>query len=182
MAIVALVGSLAAALESVRECGESHVWIDLEHGLVVGNFPKPIMRFDFATEKFAPLEIENAPQKRRISLVGNAKRFVKKYELEIFDTIYETASAKQTLVHGLNEIEKISSGTHEKISRIKKQSKRHVAKTQEDLYDVKHQRIHSERLDSGYYVGTNNKSHEAFGVLKKAAELAGISDFAIREK
>jgi hypothetical protein len=149
-------------------------------------------RFDFASETAIPLSsIESGDQpvgqapapKRQISLLHEAKRVVQICEIETRDAVYRLGSATQMLIHGLNLIEEARPGTLEKLSHRKKQSKRPVAKTRAALYDGEHPEAHSAQLKSGWYVGTNNKAAEARGVLRQAAEIAGLvwgTDFSVR--
>lgn len=173
MAAIVQLKRLANALVSVSTRFE-HAWLDDAEGLVVGVFPTPEMRFDFAIEALVPVRPGSVPEKRIISLLGQAKRVVRKYEIETGEAIYTVGSATQMLIEGLNIIEEKFPGTLEKLSDDKKRTKRPVARNREDLYDVPHPHNHSAELKSGYFVATNNKDHEARGFLRSAAEIAGL--------
>ena len=190
MAIIARAEALARVFEENARSFGPQVWLDPVHGLVAGVFPSAVVTFDFASEKAVALSGESeetvanttAP-KRHISLLHEAKRVGQVYEIETADTVYRLGSATQMLIHGLDLIETARPGTMEKLSSRKKQSKRPVAKTRAALYDVAHPESHSAQLKSGWYVGTNNKASEARGVLRQAAELAGLvwgEDFGVR--
>ncbi len=157
---------------------------------MAGVFPSPMVKFDFASEKTVALFGETrytmpspAAPKRQVSLLHEAKRVGQICEIETADAIYRLGSATQMLIHGLDLIEEARPGTMEKLSTRKKQSKRPVAKTRAALYDIEHPESHSAQLKCGWYVGTNNKASEARGVLRQAAELAGLvwgKDFTVR--
>ncbi|MGV9008454.1 hypothetical protein [Brevundimonas sp.] len=190
MAVIARAGALASVFEEHSERFGPQIWLDPVHGLVGGVFPSPMVKFDFASERAVPVSeepLDAGPQtgtpKRQISLLHQAKRVGQICEIETADAIYRLGSATQMLIHGLDLIEAARPGTMEKLSARKKQSKRPVAKTRAALYDIKHPDSHSAELKCGWYVGTNNRASEARGVLRQAAELAGLvwgKDFAVR--
>lgn len=183
MATVAQLKSLVENFTSVP-VGAQHVWLDDRHGLVVGNFPMPTMRFDFGSEALVSLALAPPLQEKRvISFLAQAKRVGQKYELETDDAIYKFGSATQLLIEGLNVIEERVPGTLEKFSMRKGRSKRAVARTRADLYDYPHPDSHSAELKSGYFVATNNKDPEARGFLREAADIAGLKwgkNFVVR--
>jgi hypothetical protein len=192
MAVIARVEALASALEADVPTFGPQIWLDPLDGLVAGVFPWPSAKFDFATERAIPLSTRETPieseiraprSKRQVSLLHEAKRVVQHCEIETQDAIYRLGSTTQMLIHGLNLIEDAWPGTLEKLSARKKQSKRPVARTRAELYDVEHPDSHSAQLKNGWYVATNNKAAEARGVLRQAVEIAGLVwgvDFNIR--
>ena len=123
MAGIAQLGTLVSALSNLPGASDSHVWIDPQLGLVMGVYPSPYSRFDFAAEAVELLKPEKAAPKPTISLLGEAKRVVQKYEIETNDAIYVVGSATQLLVQGLDLIERINPGTLERFSKQKKQTK-----------------------------------------------------------
>lgn len=177
MAQIATVKALISSFEN--KDSEAHVWLDNIHGLVVGKYPAPDTKFDFSTESF--VGIAAAKAKPVISMLGGARRITRKYEIETAEEIYLVGSATQALIQGLDVIEKLAPGTLDKLAARKKQSKRPVARNRTDLYDVHHPLSHSERLQCGFFVATNNKASEAIGVLREAASLGGLEDaFKVR--
>jgi hypothetical protein len=192
MAVIARAEALASVFESSREAFGPQVWLDPVHGLVAGVFPSPMTRFDFASETAVAISStqpaekrvgQKSAPKRQVSLLHEAKRVGQICEIETPDAVYRLGSATQMLIHGLNLIEEARPGTLERLSHRKKQSKRPVAKTRAALYDVEHPKTHSAELKNGWYVGTNNKAAEARGVLRQAADIAGLvwgEDFCIR--
>lgn len=173
MAAVAQLKSLVENFSSVP-LGAQHVWLDDCHGLVVGDYPTPQMRFDFASEALVSVAPASPKEKKVISFLAQARRVGQRYELETEDAIYKFGSATQLLIEGLNIIEDKFPGTLEKFSTRKKRSKCPVARTRAELYDVPHPESHSAELKAGYYVATNNKDPEARGFLREAAEIAGL--------
>lgn len=182
MATVAQVKSLVETFTSTQLHAQ-HVWLDEKHGLVVGDFPKPEMRFDFGSESLVSVAPAPPKEKRVISFLAQAKRVGQRYELETDDAIYKFGSATQLLIEGLNIIEEKVPGTLEKFSLRKGRSKRAVARTRAELYDYPHPDSHSAVLKSGYFVATNNKDPEARGFLREAAEISGLKwgkNFTVR--
>ena len=186
---MAVVAQLKNMVESFAETPvrAKHVWLDNRFGLVIGDFPTPEMRFDFASEalvNLAPPPHTQTMEKKVISFLAQAKRVGQKYELETDEAIYKFGSATQLLIEGLNLIEEKFPGTLEKFSMRKGRSKRAVAKARDELYDYPHPDSHSAELKSGYFVATNNKDPEARGFLRDAAEIAGFNwgkNFIVRK-
>jgi len=174
MAAVARMESLTSALAGADALGGSHVWLDVQFGLVTGTFPSPAARFDFAEEKLVSIACEKSEPKRIVSLLGEAKRVGQVYEIETTGAVYRVGSATQMLIHGLNLIEDERPGTLEILSTRRKRSKRPVARAHADLYDLPHPETHSAQLKSGYFVATNNKAYEALGYVREAVEIAGL--------
>lgn len=183
-----------------------HMWSDeTVGGVVFGVFPRPYFVFDFGQERFVAAdretssekmkETESAPklsvdedirsaaaQKPRVPMRHKAPRVTGTYEVETAEQIFVLGSATQTLLHGLEIIERMAPGTLEKLSLMKKRSKRPVALKREDLYEMTSQMKYSEKLENGYWVATNNKGIEALGVVRVAAKLANLSkmQFSVR--
>jgi hypothetical protein len=87
----------------------------------------------------------------------------------------ECRSVKELLIDGLRSIEAEYPGTLDKLSRLKKRTKRIVARERNDLFDQKHLIAdHSEQLMRGWWVGTNNSSSETEAWLKQAVSCAGL--------
>lgn len=184
MAAVSSSSSLSGSFADGGALVGAHVWLDRELGLVTGDYPNPSAKFDFGEEKLILIVSGKMPEaKKRISHLAKAPRVVKCYELETDTEIHVVGSATQLLIEGLNLLERIAPGTLEAFSLKKGRTKRAVAKTREELYDVPHPLSHSKKLASGFYVATNNKSSEAQGFLKQATEIAGLTwgkNFTVR--
>lgn len=182
MAAVAQLELLLRALESAAASGQ-HAWLDDVHGLVIGSYPQPEMRFDFANDKLVIAKPNTPKEKKVISFLSKAKRVGQKFDLETEDAIYKFGSNTQLLIEGLNIIEDKYPGTLESFSTWKGRSKRPVARNREDLYDGPHSITHSAKLKSGYFVATNNKGLESREFLREAAQIAGLEwgkNFAVR--
>lgn len=184
MAVVSSSSSLSGSFADGGMLIGAHVWLDRELGLVTGHYPTPRAKFDFGEEKLVPIVSDKIPApKKRISHLSKARRVGKCYELETDTEIHVVGSATQLLIEGLTVLERIAPGTLEAFSLRKGRTKRAVAKTREELYDVPHPLSHSEKLASGFYVATNNKDSEARGFLMQAAEIAGLTwgkNFTVR--
>jgi len=182
---------LANELKAVEKGGGAHVWIDSASRMIVGDFPQAIMFFDFTREAFMPLPNESGPAamekkqagKKRVSLLNLAPRVTQIFEIETDVAIHEVGSATEALVRGLDIIEDKRPGTHLELAKEKKRTKRMVAQEREQLYDHPHPPEHSRKLKSGFWVATNNKADEAISYLKKAADMAGMTEsFSVRRK
>lgn len=184
MAVVAHAGAFSAQFAPGSKMVGQHVWLHPDHGLVSGTYPTPEVRFDFGEEKLLSLESKAAViEKIKISHLAQARRIVRRYELETESEIHTFGSATQLLVEGLNLIENIAPGTLDKLAEHKGRSKRVVAKKHEDLYNIPRPLSFSQKLKSGLFVATNNKDAEARGFLRQAAELADLEwgkDFTVR--
>ncbi len=182
MAAIANLSTLTRVLtERASSKPAEHVWIAANLGLVVGKFPEPVAIFDFVAEEMIPLSAEHHTPKRVDDRRTLAKRTRDTYEIETTETIFRFASATQALVDGLEILEELSPGTLDKLCRMKKKrSKRPVARSHEELYDVHHPTSHSVKLANGFFVATNNKALEAVWVLRDAAKLSGVREFAVR--
>jgi len=173
MAAITQAKTLAVTLtEHTAKTASEHAWIDPDHGLVAGIFPVAHVKYDFVAERLVPLGGPRPP-KKKIDLTGAAKRVGEIYEIETADAIYRVGSATQMLIEGLNIIEDIFPGTIAGMPG-KKRTKQVVAKTRSELYDIPHPDSHSALLKNGYFVATNNKSIEALGYLREAAQQAGL--------
>ncbi len=186
MAVVAHADTFSARFANGARLVGQHVWLDKKLGLVTGTYPTPDAQFDFGEEKLVSVQAEAANfDKKRISHLAQARRVVKRYELETETEIHTFGSATQLLVEGLNLVEELAPGTLEKFAQQKGRSKRAVAKTREELYNVPHPSSHSQKLKSGFYVATNNKSAEARDYLRQAVEIAGLQwgkNFTVRRQ
>lgn len=186
MAVIAHSDSFSAQFASGARLVGQHVWLDKELGLVTGTYPMAEAKFDFGQEELVSVKTDAAIlDKKRISHLAQARRVVRRYELETETEIHIFGSATQLLVEGLNLVEDVAPGTLEKFAQLKGRSKRAVAKTREELYDLPHPPSHSQKLKSGFYVATNNKDAEARGYLRQAVEIAGLQwgkNFTVRRQ
>ena len=180
MVALASVGKLVESLAELKDEKASHVWLDDVHGLVVGRYPDPTLCFDFAAERMIPVILEasttHLPKTAKPveSLLYKAGRIRSVSRIETPEAIYEVGSATQMLVEGLNIVERMRPGTIEKFALEKGITKRPVATSHRELYDVPHPSEHSTKLDNGYYVATNNKAYEAVRFLRRAIQIAGL--------
>src|SRR5688572_514878 len=95
-----------------------HVWLDKKLGLVTGTYPTPDAKFDFGEERLVSVQAEAVNfDKKRISHLAQARRVVRRYELETETEIHTFGSATQLLVEGLNLVEETAPGTLEKFAQ-----------------------------------------------------------------
>ncbi len=188
MAALSSVSSFQREVARIDVSSCPHVWIAGD-ALAFGKFPDAAALFDFTSETLRWESQERRDptatvEKKRISKLSTAKRITERHEIETTDKIYEVGSATHALTTGLEIIENLVPGTLDKLSLEKKQSKRPVSRKLEDLYDVPKQRRYSEQISTGHFVATNNKGPEARGVLRRAAQIAGLSadQFVVRKR
>jgi len=87
-------------------------------------------------------------------------------------------SLKAYLLRALYCIEREAPGTLEKLSQIRNQTKRIVARDRTSLFEGKKDDFiekHSFDLGNGYFVGTNNSADEVDNWLHKAVVAAGLT-------
>jgi hypothetical protein len=104
-----------------------------------------------------------------------ASRKSGKYHLVAFGDTVKTYSLKDLLSAGLQALEKAKPGTLEKLSNVKKSTKRIVAANPSDLFDTPGlSEPYSRKLVNGWWYGTNNSAQETNAWLKRACEAAGV--------
>ena len=92
-----------------------------------------------------------------------------------FGETVDTYSLKDLLSAGLHALEKVKPGTLEKLSKVKKSTKRIVAKNPSDLFDTPGlSETYSQKLMDGWSYGTNNSAQETNAWLERACEAAGV--------
>lgn len=126
---------------------------------------------DLAEEKVipgnSPIEIP-APAPK-------ASRKSGKYQLVAFGETVDTYSLKDLLSAGLQALETAKPGTLEKLSKVKKSTKRIVAQSPSDLFDTPGlSETYSQKLMDGWWYGTNNSAQETNAWLERACEAAGV--------
>lgn len=104
-----------------------------------------------------------------------ASRKSGKYSLVAFEETVDAYSLKDLLSAGLLALEKARPGTLERLSKVKKSTKRIVAKTPSDLFDTPGlSETYSQKLQDGWWYGTNNSAKETNAWLECACEAAGV--------
>lgn len=191
MAQVTLTEALLEQLGKTKH-SNTHAWIDEEHRLVTGQYPKATAWFDFGAEKLVQFDsgdLGSQPKpKEFVSLLHQTSRKTEEIDIETPSAIYRVGSYTQLMIVGMNLIEELVPGAHKMIAQdpaMKGRNKRPIAASHKELYDNPDKdEKHSTKLKSGYFVATNNKSEEAWGYIKKAAIAVGLKwgkDFSIRK-
>jgi hypothetical protein len=109
-----------------------------------------------------------SPTRRPSRQTGN-------YPMEILGQRVVCISLKHLLSEGLKRIEAHQQGTLDKLSRVKKRTKRIVARDRAGLFDkVKLQEKYSEKLTDGWWFGTNNSADETKAWLQQACYIARL--------
>lgn len=189
---MAQVASTKALLEHMGRTANKHVWIDEENRLVTGPYPNATAWFDFGNEKLVPFEMSaSEPQsrpKKFVSLLHQTGRKTQEIDIETQSAIYRVGSYTQLMIVGMDLIEELVPGAHQKLAndpKMKGRAKRPIAASHRQLYDDPHKdEKFSAKLKSGYFVATNNKSEESWGYVKKAAIAVGLKwgeDFSVRK-
>ncbi len=190
MAQVTLTEALLEQLGKTKH-SNTHAWIDEEHRLVTGQYPKATAWFDFGAEKLVQFDLGEGSQpqpKKFVSLLHQTSRKTEEIDIETPSAIYRVGSYTQLMVVGFDLIEELVPGAHQKLAndpKMKGRAKRPIAASHRGLYDDPHKdEKFSAKLKSGYYVATNNRSEESWGYVKKAAISVGLKwgrDFSIRK-
>ena len=197
MANLALLRSpkLIELVRSADPHGEMCVTVLTDHSLALGADPlKPSTVIDFSSEEVRPYTNSLAGQAISTTdgplstALGDPapgtdplharQRIARNLGTRWFDingNRTECGSVKELLLNGLRSIETRNQGTLEKLSHIKKRTKRIVARDRNDLFgDPKLVKQYSEQLLNGWWVGTNNSSAEVESWLQQAVSLAGL--------
>ena len=104
-----------------------------------------------------------------------ASRKSGKYQLNAFGETVEAHSLKDLLGAGLRALEKERPGTLEKLSKVKKTTKRIVAHDPKDLFEqASLAEKFGTQLVNGWWYGTNNSAQETEAWLQRACECAGV--------
>lgn len=189
---MAQVASTEALLEQMGRTTNTHVWIDEENQLVTGPYPNATAWFDFGNEKLVPFELSASEpqlrQKKFVSLLHQAGRKTQEIDIETHSAIYRVGSYTQLMIVGMDLIEELVPGAHQKLAhdpKMKGRAKRPIAASHRQLYDDPHKdEKFSTKLKSGYFVATNNKSDESWEYVKRASTAVGLKwgkDFSIRK-
>lgn len=126
---------------------------------------------DLAEEKVIP---GNSPIAISVTAPKTSRKSGK-YQLIVFGETVDTHSLKDLLSAGLLALEKAKPGTLEKLSKVKKSTKRIVARNPSDLFDTPGlSGTYSQQLMAGWWYGTNNSALETKVWLERACECAGV--------
>lgn len=131
----------------------------------------PIVIIDLAAEKVVPV---NATPQVHVAKPTVTKQ-TGKYNLAAFGETYSANSLKELLAFGLCALEKQNPGTLNKLSNIKKSTKRIVARDPDHLFDTAGlSETFAVKLMDGWWYGTNNSKQETEDWLKRACDCAGV--------
>jgi hypothetical protein len=150
--------------------------------LVFGLDPlRPTNFIDFANEALGTQgesETAHGPLSARAPETNGARlsRSSGDYWLEVRGKRIECSSLKELLAEGLKSLDRVKPGTLDNLSRIRKRSRRIVARDANQLFDKPHLvKDYAEQLVNGWYYGTNNSARETEAWLRRAAECAGLT-------
>jgi hypothetical protein len=191
MATVAYVRS-GKLIELLREVDpKSEMLVSIVNGcqLALGRDPlRPTSVIDFSNETHSdvapangaavPAKAEQTPQKLTVGdFTSRAGRVSGQHWFELKGKKRECRSVKDLLLQSLKAIEAERPGTLEKLSGLRKRTKKIVAREPNQLFLVNKHLVkdHAEQLVDGWWVGTNNSSQETEAWLRQAAEYAGLS-------
>lgn len=92
-----------------------------------------------------------------------------------FDSVRIPArSQKELLIRSFMYLEDAFPGTLERLSHVKRRTKRIVSETVGELYERPHLSRYATRILDRWWVATNNKSDEVRDWIRIAARLAGV--------
>jgi|GEM_PF-4893326 len=152
--------------------------------LSIGPAPSPqAFVFDFETETLktgvgTPSSRPHTPAVRfddRDLPQGRAQRATGRYTFTHNDVAFARSSLADLLEAVLAYLEKQKPGALEKLSAIKKRTRRIVARDKRDLFDKTHlAKDHARMITGGWWMGTNNSSAETRNWIRQACDAAGI--------
>jgi hypothetical protein len=191
MATVAYVRS-GKLIELLREVDpKSEMLVSIVNGcqLALGRDPlRPASVIDFSNETHSavapangaavPAKAEQTPQKStEVDFTSRVGRVSGQHWFELKGKKRECRSVKDLLLQSLKAIEAERPGTLEKLSGLRKRTKKIVAREPNQLFLVNKHLVkdHAEQLMGGWWVGTNNSSQETEAWLRQAAEYADLS-------
>ena len=163
--------------------GDQPVWVLAPDQLGLGSDRlKPHSIIDLATEAVrtevaAPPKPERQLPSPTVSFLPSPKasRQTGKYLAEVRGQTIECTSLKHLLGEGLRALENEQPGTLDKLSRVKKRTKRIVARNPGELFDQPELSAkYAERLSDAWWYGTNNSAAETKTWLERGCEIAGL--------
>jgi hypothetical protein len=186
MASVMAAAKLAALLKSSDPKGVMHVQV-LGDRVVLGVNPsQPTHMVDFSNERVVPYAASAIQTSSSEMPSSNGVKFPRRsgdYWFEIKGKRTECGSLKELLAEALKVLERTKPGTLDSLSRIRGRSRRIVARDPGQLFDKPRLvKKYAEKLNGGWYYGTNNSARETGVWLERGAECAGLtlgSDFII---
>jgi hypothetical protein len=187
MASIIAAAKLADLLRSADPHSAMHVQV-LGERVVLGVNPlQPTHMIDFSNEKVLPYaaSVVQSTSSGEASRTNGTKfpRRSGDYWFEVKGKRTECSSLKELLAEALKSLERTKPGTLDSLSRIRGRSRRIVARDANQLFDKPHLvKEYAERLNNGWYYGTNNSARETCVWMQRAAECAGLksgSDFLI---
>ncbi len=109
-------------------------------------------------------------------IVQKISRKSGKYFFDFFGQTREVNSLKELLAEGLLALENACPGTIEKLSQVKKNTKRIVSRLPSDLFDTPGlSEKYSQKLSDGWWFGTNNSAQETKAWLERACNCANVT-------
>jgi hypothetical protein len=169
---------LVDLLKTANASGNLHVSVLTANQLALGADPlKPTSVIDFSKEAVRPITSQDAQIEVRAEVRAppRASRRSGKYLLDIKGNTIECGSLKDLLAEGLRALEKHQRGTLDKLSAIKRRTKRIVAREAQRLFDQPElAEKYAARLTDGWWYGTNNSADETNTWLRRGADLAGL--------
>jgi hypothetical protein len=196
-------GKLIGLLSTADPTGQMFVMVKATNRLALGSDPfNPSLTLDLTKEITAPYLLESSAANVNRSgeaLNGEHKdhppssaptlhhvahglgRDTGKCWFRMNGQRTECRSRIELLTSALQAIELMRPGTSEKLSHIKKRTKRIIARNPTELFESQHLvRDYAKQLGNGWWIGTNNSSAETRRWLIHAVECAGLrwgSDF-----
>lgn len=170
---------LAGLVRRAASDGHKYAMIRSSSELAVGTDPfNPTHVIDFESEMIRDVSefgTNVVPPIREPEVVRHGRR-TGRYSVTVKGEEIACSSLKDLLANGLKKIEEVRPGTLEELSSIKPRSKRIVARQPHLLFEQKRLADrYAERLNEGWWYGTNNSEDETRTWLKRAAEIAELS-------
>lgn len=194
MAAVMGVDKVTELLSEAAGRGCSLVWLEGGALAVGADMGRPQYVVDFVTERLrkerrreaktdlavgphpaaANQDLMDSPGLVEVQPFGVHGRRTGNLALVLEGEITPVRSYKELLCAGLQMIERVRSGTLEKLSAEKGRTKRVVARRPDLLYENSQLTKHAIRIEGDWWVATNNNRWEVEKYLRRAAFHAGL--------
>jgi hypothetical protein len=162
-------GKLVSLIQAADPSGNFEVRVLPNGQLALGADPlAPTAVLDFSEEKVVRLKSANLPDISTPSLEAG------RYQVDLCGKTIGAKSLKSVLQQTLIALESLSPGTLEKLSEIRPRKKRIVARNPNDLFAEPGLISFADRLNDGWWFGTNNSAQETKSWLERAVTCAGL--------
>jgi hypothetical protein len=180
-------GALIGLLQTAENRGGKFVCIKDDRILLGENPLHPDLEIDFGSDKISARDTsaingtqagigQPKPQEPNAAQsLGFRTRVRGAHWFVLLGERSECRSVKDLFLSALKSLETKRPGTFEKLSHVKKRTKRIISRNRTALFEKQHLvEDYSLQIADGWWVGTNNSSQEVESWLRQAIECAGL--------